>query len=70
MVFVNAATVAAETHLPFGGVKSSGNGSRDTGIAALDSYTEWKTLYLAPPHARTATTSSRLKGSEEHHDRL
>jgi alpha-ketoglutaric semialdehyde dehydrogenase len=70
MVFVNAATVDAETHLPFGGIKSSGNGSRDAGIAALDSYTDWKTLYLAPPHARTATTSSRLKVSEEHHDRL
>ncbi len=49
MVFVNAATVESETHLPFGGVKASGNGSRDTGVAALDSVTEWKTLYFAPP---------------------
>jgi aldehyde dehydrogenase (NAD+) len=49
MVFVNAATVESETHLPFGGVKSSGNGSRDTGIAALETFTEWKTLYFAPP---------------------
>jgi alpha-ketoglutaric semialdehyde dehydrogenase len=73
MVFVNTATVDAETHLPFGGIKSSGNGSRDTGIAALDSYTEWKSLYLAPPDApapRTATASRRLKGSEEQHDRV
>jgi len=49
MVFVNAATVESETHLPFGGTKASGNGSRDTGVAALDSVTEWKTLYFAPP---------------------
>jgi acyl-CoA reductase-like NAD-dependent aldehyde dehydrogenase len=48
-VFVNAATVEAETHLPFGGMGASGNGSRDTGLAALETYTEWKTTYLAPP---------------------
>jgi len=48
VVFVNAATVEAETHLPFGGVGASGNGSRDTGLAALEAYTEWKTTYLAP----------------------
>jgi len=47
-VFVNAATVEAETQLPFGGTKASGNGSRDTGAAALDSFTEWKTVYFAP----------------------
>jgi len=49
VVFVNAATVEAETHLPFGGMGASGNGSRDTGLAALETYTEWKTTYLAPP---------------------
>jgi len=48
VVFVNAATVEAETHLPFGGMGASGNGSRDTGLAALEAYTEWKTTYLVP----------------------
>ena len=45
VVFVNAATVEAETHLPFDGM--GGNGSRDTGLAALEAYTEWKTTYVA-----------------------
>lgn len=51
VVFVNAATVEAETHLPFGGTGASGNGSRDTGLSSLETYTEWKTTYLAPPGA-------------------
>jgi len=58
MVFVNAATGAGKTHLPFGGVKSSCNGSRDPGIAAFDSYTEWKSLYLAPPDAPAPSVPS------------
>lgn len=49
MTFVNAATVEAEAQLPFGGIKASGNGSRDTGLAALDSYTEWRSVYLSSP---------------------
>jgi aldehyde dehydrogenase (NAD+) len=59
MVFVNAATVAAETQLPFGGIKASGNGSRDTGLAALDSYTEWRSIYLASPEEPSHPSSSR-----------
>jgi len=46
IVYVNAPTIGAETHLPFGGVKNTGNGHREAGVAALDFYSEWKTIYV------------------------
>jgi aldehyde dehydrogenase (NAD+) len=46
IVYVNAGTIGAETHLPFGGTKETGNGHREAGHAALDTYTEWKTIYV------------------------
>ncbi len=46
IVYVNAPTIGAETHLPFGGLKNTGNGHRESGDAALDFYSEWKTLYI------------------------
>ncbi|MBI1885178.1 MAG: aldehyde dehydrogenase family protein [Chloroflexi bacterium] len=46
IVYVNAGTIGAEVHLPFGGTKGTGNGHREAGIAALDSYSEWKTVYV------------------------
>jgi len=46
IVYVNAPTIGAETHLPFGGIKNTGNGHRESGEAALDFYTEWKTIYV------------------------
>jgi acyl-CoA reductase-like NAD-dependent aldehyde dehydrogenase len=46
IVYVNAGTTGAETHLPFGGWKETGNGHREAGHAALDSYTEWKAIYV------------------------
>ena len=46
IVYVNAGTIGAETHLPFGGWKETGNGHREAGHAALDSYTEWKSIYV------------------------
>jgi aldehyde dehydrogenase (NAD+) len=46
IVYVNAPTIGAETHLPFGGTKQTGNGHREASIAAIDFYTEWKTLYI------------------------
>ncbi len=46
IVYVNAGTIGAETHLPFGGVKETGNGHREAGHAALDTYTEWKAIYV------------------------
>ena len=46
IVYVNAPTIGAEIHLPFGGTKQTGNGHREAGTAALDFYAEWKTLYI------------------------
>jgi acyl-CoA reductase-like NAD-dependent aldehyde dehydrogenase len=46
IVYVNAPTIGAEIHLPFGGTKRTGNGHREAGTAALDFYSEWKTLYI------------------------
>ena len=46
IVYVNAPTIGAETHLPFGGVKQTGNGHREAAVASLDFYSEWKTLYV------------------------
>ncbi|TYP79332.1 aldehyde dehydrogenase family protein [Paenibacillus methanolicus] len=46
LVYVNAGTSGAEIHLPFGGTKGTGNGHRDSGVASLDVYTEWKSIYV------------------------
>lgn len=46
IVYANAGTTGAEIHLPFGGTKGTGNGHRDSGQAALDVYTEWKSIYI------------------------
>jgi aldehyde dehydrogenase (NAD+) len=46
IVYINAGTTGAETHLPFGGWKETGNGHREAGHAALDTYTEWKSIYV------------------------
>jgi alpha-ketoglutaric semialdehyde dehydrogenase len=46
IVYINAGTIGAETHLPFGGTKGTGNGHREAGHAALDTFTEWKAIYV------------------------
>jgi len=46
IVYVNAPTIGAETHLPFGGTKQTGNGHREAAVAAIDFFTEWKTIYI------------------------
>jgi aldehyde dehydrogenase (NAD+) len=46
IVYVNGPTIGAEVHLPFGGVKGSGNGHREAGKTGLDIFTEWKTIYF------------------------
>jgi aldehyde dehydrogenase (NAD+) len=44
--YVNAPTIGAEIHLPFGGTKDTGNGHREAGTAALDTFSEWKSIYI------------------------
>jgi len=46
ITYVNAPTIGAEVHLPFGGVKQTGNGHREGGTGALDFYTSWKSVYV------------------------
>ena len=46
ITYINAGTTGAEVHLPFGGTKHTGNGHREAGQAALDVFTEWKSLYI------------------------
>jgi aldehyde dehydrogenase (NAD+) len=46
ITYVNAPTIGAEVHLPFGGVKQTGNGHREGGTGALDFYTTWKSVYV------------------------
>ena len=44
--YINAPTIGAEAHMPFGGVKGTGNGHREGGWTAFDIFTEWKTVYF------------------------
>jgi alpha-ketoglutaric semialdehyde dehydrogenase len=46
IVYVNAPTIGAETHLPFGGTKQTGNGHREAATAAIDFFSEWKSVYI------------------------
>ena len=46
ITYVNAPTIGAEVHLPFGGVKATGNGHREGGVGAIDFYTTWKAIYV------------------------
>ncbi len=44
--YVNAPTICAEVHLPFGGVNETGNGHREAGVAGIDVFSEWKSIYV------------------------
>lgn len=46
ITYVNAPTIGAEVHLPFGGTKNTGNGHREAAETCLDVFTEWKALYV------------------------
>jgi len=46
IVYVNAPTIGAEIQLPFGGIKSTGNGHREAGSTALEEFSEWKSVYV------------------------
>jgi acyl-CoA reductase-like NAD-dependent aldehyde dehydrogenase len=46
LFYVNAPTIGAETHLPFGGTKNTGNGHREACTQALDVFSEWKSIYI------------------------
>lgn len=46
ITYVNSSTIGAEIQLPFGGTKGTGNGHREAGTAALETFSEWKVVYV------------------------
>ena len=46
ILYINAGTTGAEVHLPFGGTRQTGNGHREAAWAAIDFFTEWKSIYV------------------------
>jgi aldehyde dehydrogenase (NAD+) len=46
ITYINGPTIGAEVHLPFGGVKDTGNGHREAGTTVYDTFSEWKSVYV------------------------
>lgn len=46
ITYINVPTIGAEAHMPFGGVKGTGNGHREGGWTVFDIFTEWKSVYI------------------------
>ncbi|MZG54794.1 MAG: aldehyde dehydrogenase family protein [Nitrospinae bacterium] len=46
ITYINSSTIGAEIQLPFGGTKGTGNGHREAGTAAIETFTEWKSVYV------------------------
>ena len=46
ITYINGPTIGAEVHLPFGGVKETGNGHREAGTTVYDIFSEWKSVYI------------------------
>ena len=46
ITYVNSGTIGSEVHLPFGGVKNTGNGGREAGQTAVDEYSDWQAVYV------------------------
>ena len=46
ITYINAPTIGAEAHLPFGGVKQTGNGHREGGWEVYEFYSETKVCYI------------------------
>jgi len=49
LVYINASTTGAEIHMPFGGMKASGNGHRELGKKAVEEFSETKTIFVSYP---------------------
>ncbi len=46
IVYINSPTIGAEVHVPFGGIKNTGNGSREAGTTAIEEFTELKSVFV------------------------
>src|SRR5574338_1341035 len=62
LLYINHGTTGAEIQFPFGGVRGTGNGHREAGQAALEVFTEWKSVYVDYSGDRKST---RLNNREE-----
>jgi len=49
LIYFNAPTTGAEIHLPFGGMKASGNGHRELGMGVVEEFSETKSVFVAYP---------------------
>jgi len=49
LIYINAGTTGAEPHLPFGGMKQSGNGHRELGWKGVEEFSEIKTVFVSYP---------------------
>ena len=72
ITYINAPTIGAEAHLPFGGVKQTGNGHREGGWEVYDFYSETKVCYVdfsgiaatgADRHLRGLTSRGTVRSS-------
>ncbi len=54
LVYFNAPTTGAEIHLPFGGMKASGNGHRELGMHAVEEFSETKTIFVSYPPRKSS----------------
>jgi len=52
LVYFNAGTTGSEIHLPFGGMKASGNGHRELGTAAVAEFSETKSIFICYPEKK------------------
>ncbi|MBW3003708.1 aldehyde dehydrogenase family protein [Candidatus Woesearchaeota archaeon] len=46
ITYINSSTIGSEVHLPFGGIKHTGNGTREAGIEGINEFSETKTVYV------------------------
>lgn len=46
ITYINSSTIGAEVHLPFGGIKGTGNGTREAGVLGIEEFSEVKTVYI------------------------
>jgi aldehyde dehydrogenase (NAD+) len=52
LVYINSGTTGSEIHLPFGGMKASGNGHRELGAVSVDEFSETKSIFICYPEKK------------------
>ena len=65
ITYINAPTIGAEVHLPFGGVKHTGNGHRE-GLGAIDFFSTWKAVYIDYSDKLQRAQIDNARSEEDH----